>query len=251
MGAAATVSGDVVVIGGGSSGAALAGRAVEAGREVVLVEAGPDYGAFGDPRWPSELLDARALALTHDWGFTSGRWTFERARVIGGCSSHNGAIAAVGHRRDYDAWGLTWLVGRRRRAAVRAGRRADARARLCAQRGGPVPRALSRRRRRRWAGRWPPTCATSMRTTHSGSKRSMSSAPRGGTPRSRTSIRFAARPCSGSSTRQRSIASKRRRVECACSRPVAASPLELVAGTLVLSAGVYGTPGDPPAIGHR
>jgi choline dehydrogenase len=106
-----TISGDVVVIGGGSAGAALVGRAVEAGREVVLVEAGPDYGAFGDPRWPEELLDARALALTHDWGYTGGRWTFERARVIGGCSSHNGAIAAVGHRRDYDDWGLQGWSG--------------------------------------------------------------------------------------------------------------------------------------------
>ena len=26
--------------------------------------------------------------------------------MIGGCSAHNGAIAAVGHRLDYDEWGL-------------------------------------------------------------------------------------------------------------------------------------------------
>ncbi len=108
---ATVISGDVVVIGGGSAGAALAGRAVEAGRDVVLVEAGPDYGAFGDPRWPNELLDARALALTHDWGYRDGRWAFERARVIGGCSAHNGAIAAVGHRRDYDDWALAGWTG--------------------------------------------------------------------------------------------------------------------------------------------
>ena len=105
------VEADIVVIGGGSAGAALAGRAVESGREVVLVEAGPDYGPFGDPRWPADLVDARALALSHDWGYREGRWTFERARVIGGCSSHNGAIAAVGHRSDYDAWGLPGWSG--------------------------------------------------------------------------------------------------------------------------------------------
>lgn len=97
---------DVVVVGGGSGGAVVAGRLAAAGRDVVLLEAGPDFGPFGDPRWPTELIDARMLAVTHDWGYGHGRWTFERAKVIGGCSSHNGAIAAVGHRRDYDGWQL-------------------------------------------------------------------------------------------------------------------------------------------------
>jgi choline dehydrogenase len=96
----------VIVIGAGSSGCVVAGRLAEAGRDVLLVEAGPDYGAFESGRWPAELIDARALATSHDWGYHSGRWTFERARVMGGCSSHNGAIAAVGHRADYDGWAL-------------------------------------------------------------------------------------------------------------------------------------------------
>ena len=104
---------EYVVVGGGSTGAVVAARLAEAGRDVLLVEAGPDYGPFGDPRWPAELVDAGMLAITHDWNYTGddGRWTFERARVIGGCSSHNGAIAAVGHRTDYDAWGLPGWSG--------------------------------------------------------------------------------------------------------------------------------------------
>ena len=103
---------EVVVVGGGSSGAVVAGRLAEAGVEVLLIEAGPDYGHFDDGRWPTEILDATALATTHDWGYTSGPlegrepWTWERARILGGCSAHNGAIAAVGHHSDYDAWGL-------------------------------------------------------------------------------------------------------------------------------------------------
>jgi choline dehydrogenase len=99
-------SAEFVVIGSGSAGAAVAGRLVEAGRDVLLVEAGTDFGPVDSGRWPAELLDARMLATTHDWGYAQDRWTFERARVMGGCSSHNGAIAAVGHRRDYDSWGM-------------------------------------------------------------------------------------------------------------------------------------------------
>jgi len=108
---AAAVAADVVVIGAGSAGCAVAGRLAEQGRDVLLLEAGPDYGPVGSGRWPTELLSARMLATSHDWGYTSGRWVFERARVMGGCSSHNGAIAAVGHRADYDGWGLPGWSG--------------------------------------------------------------------------------------------------------------------------------------------
>lgn len=99
------------MIGAGSAGCAVAGRLAERGRDVLLLEAGPDYGPFGSVAWPAELLSARMLATTHDWGYAAERWTFERARVIGGCSTHNGAIAAVGHRRDYDGWGLPGWSG--------------------------------------------------------------------------------------------------------------------------------------------
>lgn len=91
------------MIGGGSSGCALAGRLAAAGRDVLLLEAGPDYGPLAGGRWPADLFDARRIAISHDWHYGAGRWRFERARVIGGCSAHNGAIAAVGHRSGYEA----------------------------------------------------------------------------------------------------------------------------------------------------
>jgi choline dehydrogenase len=99
---------DVVVCGGGTAGPVVAARMVEAGRRVLLLEAGPDYGPFADGGWPDELTDAATIPTSHDWGYASEdrRLPFERAKVIGGCSAHNGCTASWGHRADYDGWGL-------------------------------------------------------------------------------------------------------------------------------------------------
>jgi choline dehydrogenase len=102
---------DTIVIGGGTAGAAVAGRLAARGdQSVVLIEAGPDYGALADGQWPPDLLAGRVVAATHDWGYTSAAQSgqanhpLQRARVIGGCSSHNGCISLWGHRADYDSW---------------------------------------------------------------------------------------------------------------------------------------------------
>lgn len=103
---------DLLVVGGGTAGAGLVGII---GRDtdlrVVLLEAGPDYNRLNENCWPQDLLDARELPYSHDWGYAgvahrmqSEPMPFHRARVIGGCSSHNNCIALVGHRRDYDRW---------------------------------------------------------------------------------------------------------------------------------------------------
>ena len=109
---------DTVIVGGGTSGSVVAGLLAAASDDTVLVlEAGPDYGALADRHWPADLLDARAIADSHDWGYASGATypdrtvPFERARVIGGCSSHNGCAAIWGHRRDYDDWAAGGLDG--------------------------------------------------------------------------------------------------------------------------------------------
>ena len=102
---------DTVVIGGGTAGAAVAGLlAQHSDQSVLLLEAGPDYGPFAAGRWPSELTDAITIPMSHDWGYDSGKLyaprvvDYARARVIGGCSSHNGCAAIWGSRVDYDGW---------------------------------------------------------------------------------------------------------------------------------------------------
>jgi len=100
---------DHIVVGGGTSGNVVAARLTESGRNVLVLEAGPDFGRFGSDKWPADLLDATRLGHSNDWGYDSGdllpqRLRYERARAIGGCSDVNGTTQAWGHRRDYDSW---------------------------------------------------------------------------------------------------------------------------------------------------
>lgn len=103
---------DTIVVGGGTAGTVVAARlAVRSDRRVLLLEAGPDYGPRDSGRWPAELLDFTAMPVTsHSWGYLSAcpqgtpELPLDRARVIGGCSSHNGCAAVWGHRDDYDGW---------------------------------------------------------------------------------------------------------------------------------------------------
>jgi choline dehydrogenase len=102
---------DTVVIGGGTGGAALTGVMVGHSSEMVLlIEAGPDYGPRASGGWPGDILDARAIPLSHDWGLDTGvsmpgrSLDLPRARILGGCSSHNGCTASLAARADYDDW---------------------------------------------------------------------------------------------------------------------------------------------------
>jgi choline dehydrogenase len=103
---------DAIVCGGGTAGPVVVARLVAAGHRVLLLEAGPDYGPSEGEAWPAELVDAATIPTSHDWGYVSGEelpnrsLAYERARVIGGCSAHNGCTVSWGHRADYDGWRL-------------------------------------------------------------------------------------------------------------------------------------------------
>ena len=149
---------DVVVVGGGTAGCVVAGRlAAESEAEVVVLEAGPDYGPRTSGAWPADLLDGGALVASHSWGYDTGplhalRGPIElpRARVIGGCSAHNGCIVAVGCTEDYDGWARTagdpsWSADALRPLFARALERLRVRT-LRGGRGRPVPPGVPRRR---------------------------------------------------------------------------------------------------------
>jgi choline dehydrogenase len=97
-----------VVVGAGSAGCVVAARLSEAGRDVCLVEAGPDYGPYAEGRWPADILDSRWLALSHAWETEREDRSQLRARIMGGCSAHNACIALAGAPADYDEWGHGW-----------------------------------------------------------------------------------------------------------------------------------------------
>jgi choline dehydrogenase len=100
---------DVLVIGAGSSGAAIAARASENPNcSVLLVEAGPDYPDIETT--PFDLVNSHNNSYTaHDWGFNYAptrerEVAFPRGRVVGGSSAVNTTIALRGMPEDYDEW---------------------------------------------------------------------------------------------------------------------------------------------------
>jgi choline dehydrogenase len=105
---------DVIVVGAGSSGCAIAARASEdPNRTVLLLEAGPDYSDLSS--LPFDLLNGHNNSYTaHDWRFAhfptrEREIRFPRGRVVGGSSAVNTAIALRGMPEDFEEWAALGL----------------------------------------------------------------------------------------------------------------------------------------------
>ena len=101
---------DLIVIGGGSAGCAVAGRLAEAGKRVVLLEAGKSGGGMAS-RVPA-LMGKLVQNPEFDWCYfgepdpsVGGRPApWPAGKRLGGGSAINGMMFIRGHRWDYDHW---------------------------------------------------------------------------------------------------------------------------------------------------
>jgi choline dehydrogenase len=104
---------DVIIVGSGSSGGALAGRlSTDPDLRVLVLEAGPVYGSQGE--MPDELLvpvsaAGAAPGNPHNWALPAEMrpglsFPYPRGKCLGGSSSINGCYFIRGTKADFDGW---------------------------------------------------------------------------------------------------------------------------------------------------
>ncbi|MBC9734835.1 GMC family oxidoreductase [Nocardioides marmotae] len=112
---------DYVVVGSGSSGAAIAGRLAESGASVIVLEAGKSDNQFltKKPGMIGPMHAEPKIKRLNDWGYYSvpqkhildRKMPVPRGKVLGGSSSVNGMVYVRGNRANYDSWAAEGCVG--------------------------------------------------------------------------------------------------------------------------------------------
>ena len=112
---------DYVVVGSGSSGAAIAGRLAESGASVIVLEAGKtdEKLLVTKPGMIGPMHSVPQLKKLVDWGYYSvpqkhlldREMPVPRGKVVGGSSSVNGMVYVRGNRANFDSWAAEGNVG--------------------------------------------------------------------------------------------------------------------------------------------
>jgi choline dehydrogenase len=104
---------DTIIVGAGSAGCVLAARFTEdPNRNVLLIEAGPDYP---ERDWPEQITTFSVLSQAYDgphmWGYRATANAHQprpmpvpRGKVVGGSSAINGGMFLRGMPHDFAGW---------------------------------------------------------------------------------------------------------------------------------------------------
>src|ERR1700712_670656 len=116
-----TSEADYVVVGSGSSGAAVAGRLAQSGASVIVLEAGKSDEQYlvRKPGMIGPMHAEPKIKARVDWGYYSTpqehilnrRMPVPRGKVVGGSSSINGMVYVRGNRANYDSWAAEGNTG--------------------------------------------------------------------------------------------------------------------------------------------
>jgi choline dehydrogenase len=112
---------DYVVVGSGSSGAAIAGRLAQSGASVIVLEAGKSDEQYlvKKPGMIGPMHSVPQIKAKVDWGLYSApqkhlldrKMPVPRGKVVGGSSSINGMVYVRGNRANYDSWAAEGNTG--------------------------------------------------------------------------------------------------------------------------------------------
>ncbi|WP_341924245.1 GMC family oxidoreductase N-terminal domain-containing protein [Nocardioides psychrotolerans] len=112
---------DYIVVGSGSSGAAIAGRLAQSGASVIVLEAGKSDEQFlvKKPGMIGPMHAVPEIKKRVDWGYYSTpqkhildrKMPVPRGKVVGGSSSINGMVYVRGNRANFDSWAAEGNTG--------------------------------------------------------------------------------------------------------------------------------------------